>query len=50
MGFDRLVMLCLGAGHIHDVQWVPVADPFAEVERLRAELSRRGTAASPEGE
>ena len=28
LGFDRLVMLCVGAEHIDDVQWTPVADPF----------------------
>ena len=30
LGFDRLVMLCVGAERIDDVQWSPVADPLAE--------------------
>ena len=30
LGFDRLVMLCVGADRVDDVQWTPVADPFAE--------------------
>ncbi|MGD9739702.1 MAG: EF-P lysine aminoacylase EpmA [Bauldia sp.] len=29
MGFDRLVMLCVGAERIEEVQWTPVVDPFA---------------------
>lgn len=29
LGFDRLVMLLTGAARIDDVQWTPVADPFA---------------------
>jgi lysyl-tRNA synthetase class 2 len=29
LGFDRLVMLCAGADRVEDVQWTPLADPFA---------------------
>ena len=28
LGFDRLVMLCVGADRVEDVQWTPVDDPF----------------------
>ncbi len=30
LGFDRLVMLCVGADRVDDVQWTPVADPFGQ--------------------
>ena len=29
MGLDRLVMLCVGADRVEDVQWTPMTDPFA---------------------
>jgi lysyl-tRNA synthetase class 2 len=32
LGVDRLVMLCVGASHIEDVLWVPVAEVPAEVK------------------
>jgi lysyl-tRNA synthetase class 2 len=28
LGFDRLVMLCVGADRVADVQWTPMTDPF----------------------
>ncbi len=30
LGFDRLVMLSVGADRVDDVQWTSVADPFGQ--------------------